>query len=46
MNLHDARAFCLPDGYEVTQSPSSTVAVQAVFCACVLPCVVDGLRHL
>jgi hypothetical protein len=26
MNLHDARAFCLPDGYEVTQPPSSTVA--------------------
>jgi len=31
MNLHDARAFCLPDGYEVTQSPSYTVAVKAVF---------------
>jgi hypothetical protein len=41
MNLHDARAFCLPDGYEVTLSPSSAVAVQAVYCACVLPCVVD-----
>jgi len=41
MNLHDARAFCLPDGYEVIESPYSAVAVQAVFSACVLPCVVD-----
>jgi len=46
MNLHDARAFCLPDGYEVIQSPSSAVAVQAVYCACVLPCVANRLRHL